>query len=65
MTVEMHCRFKSKLVSTEWSADKSSALYEARVIYFLFSVYGQTDTILESSHGNMLAHKKNQLKAQN
>ena len=26
---------------------------------------GQTDTVLESSHGNMSAHKKIQLKAQN
>ena len=26
---------------------------------------GQTDTVLESSHGNMSAHKKFQLKAQN
>ena len=25
----------------------------------------QTDTVLESSHGNILAHKKNQIKAQN
>ena len=41
--------------------------------WFLFSGYGQmdrrtdrrTDTILESSHGNMSAHKKFQLKAQN
>ena len=36
---------------------------------FLFSGYGQTDgrtdTVLESSHGNMSAHKKFQLKAQN
>ena len=27
--------------------------------------YGQTDTVLESSYGNMSAHKKFQLKAQN
>ena len=33
--------------------------------WFLFSGYGQTDTVLESSHGNMSAHKKFQLKAQN
>ena len=26
---------------------------------------GQTDRVLESSHGNMSAHKKFQLKAQN
>ena len=26
---------------------------------------GQADTVLESSHGNMSAHKKFQLKAQN
>ena len=26
---------------------------------------GQTDTVLESSYGNMSAHKKFQLKAQN
>ena len=40
---------------------------------FLFSGYGQmdrrtdgrTDRVLESSHGNMSAHKKFQLKAQN
>ena len=32
---------------------------------FLFSGYGQTDTVLESSYGNMSAHKKFQLKAQN
>ena len=31
---------------------------------FLFSGYGQTDRVLESSHGNMSAHKKFQLKAQ-
>ena len=31
----------------------------------LFSGYGQTETVLESSHGNMSAHKKFQLKAQN
>ena len=36
---------------------------EAKVISF--SGYGQTDTISESSHGNMSAHKKFQLKAQN
>ena len=30
-----------------------------------FSGYGQTDWILESSYGNMSAHKKFQLKAQN
>ena len=30
-----------------------------------FSGYGQTDTVLESSYGNMSAHKKFQLKAQN
>ena len=29
------------------------------------SWYGQTDTVLESSYGNMSAHKKFQLKAQN
>ena len=33
--------------------------------WLLFSGYGQTDTVLESSHGNMSAHKKFQLKAQN
>ena len=33
--------------------------------WFIFSGYGQTDTVLESSHGNMSAHKKFQLKAQN
>ena len=33
--------------------------------WFLFSGYGQTDTISESSHRNMLEHKKFQLKAQN
>ena len=41
--------------------------------WFLFSGYGQmdrqtdrrTDTVLESSYGNMSAHKKFQLKAQN
>ena len=38
--------------------------------WFIFSEYGhssygQTDTVLESSYGNMSAHKKNQLKAQN
>ena len=33
--------------------------------WFLFSGYGQTDRVLESSHGNMSAHKKFQLKAQN
>ena len=33
--------------------------------WFLFSGCGQTDTVLESSHGNMSAHKKFQLKAQN
>ena len=32
---------------------------------WFFSGYGQTDTVLESSHGNMSAHKKFQLKAQN
>ena len=36
---------------------------------FLFSGYGQTDrqtdTVLESSYGNMSSHKKCQLKAQN
>ena len=32
---------------------------------FCFSGYGQTDTVLESSYGNMLAHKKFQLKTQN
>ena len=35
---------------------------EARVIYFLGV---QTDTVMESSYGNMSAHKKFQLKAQN
>ena len=30
---------------------------------FLFWGYGQTDTVLESSHGNMSAHKKFQLKS--
>ena len=30
--------------------------------WFLFSGYGQTDTVLESSYGNMSAHKKFQLK---
>ena len=29
--------------------------------WFLFSGYGQTDTILEFSYGNMSAHKKFQL----
>ena len=33
--------------------------------WFLFSGYGQTDRVLESSYGNMSAHKKFQLKAQN
>ena len=37
--------------------------------WYLFSgcgqTEGQTDTVLESSHGNMLTHKKFQLKAQN
>ena len=33
--------------------------------WFLFSGCGQTDTDLESSYGNMSAHKKFQLKAQN
>ena len=33
--------------------------------WFLFSGYGQTDRVLESSHGNMSAHKKFQLKDQN
>ena len=33
--------------------------------WFIFSGYGQTDRNLESSHGNMSAHKKFQLKAQN
>ena len=33
--------------------------------WFLFSGYGQTDRVLESSHGNMSAHKKFQLKTQN
>ena len=33
--------------------------------WFLFSGYRRTDTVLESSHGNMSAHKKFQLKAQN
>ena len=33
--------------------------------WFLFSGYGQTETILESSYRNMSAHKKFQLKAQN
>ena len=33
--------------------------------WFLFSGYGQTDTVLESSYGNMSAHKKFQLKTQN
>ena len=33
--------------------------------WFLFSGYGQTDTILEPSYGNMSAHKKFQLKSQN
>ena len=32
---------------------------------FLFSGYGQTDRVLESSYGNMSAHKKVQLKVQN
>ena len=32
---------------------------------FLFSGYGQTDRVLESSYGNMSAHKKFQLKTQN
>ena len=26
--------------------------------FFFFSGYGQTDTVLESSYGNMSAHKK-------
>ena len=30
--------------------------------WFLFSWYGQTDTVLESSYGNMSAYKKFQLK---
>ena len=33
--------------------------------WHLFSEWGQTDTVLESSYGNMSAHKKFQLKAQN
>ena len=33
--------------------------------WFLFLSYGHTGTILESSYGNMSAHKKIQLKAQN
>ena len=33
--------------------------------WYLFSGCGQTDTVLESSHGNMSAHKKFQLKTQN
>ena len=33
--------------------------------WFLFSGYGQTDTILESWYGNMSAHRKFKLKAQN
>ena len=33
--------------------------------WILFSGYGQTDTILEYSYGNMSAHKKFQFKTQN
>ena len=33
--------------------------------WFFFLEYGQTDTVLESSYGNMSAHKKFQLKVQN
>ena len=33
--------------------------------WFIFSGYRQTDTVLESSYGNMSAHNKFQLKAQN
>ena len=33
--------------------------------WFIFLGYGQTDTVLESWYGNMSAHKKIQLKAQN
>ena len=33
--------------------------------WYLFSGCGQTDTVLESSYGNMSTHKKSQLKAQN
>ena len=33
--------------------------------WFLFPGYGQTDTVLESSYGNMSAHTKFQLKVQN
>ena len=36
-----------------------------KIRWFLFSGYGQTDTVLEFSYGNMSAHKKFQLKAQN
>ena len=36
-----------------------------KLILFNFSGYGQTDTVLESSHRKMSAHKKFQLKAQN
>ena len=46
-----------------------SDIDEARVIFFFtgygHSRYGQTDTVLEYSYGNMSAHKKLQLKAQN
>ena len=38
---------------------------EVRVIYIYRSSYGQTDTVLESSYGNMSAHKKLQLKIRN
>ena len=33
--------------------------------WFLFSGHGQTDTVLESSYGNMWANSKFQLEAQN
>ena len=38
---------------------------EARVIFFLGVRTDRQDTVLESPYGNMSAHKKFQLKAQN
>ena len=43
----------------------NAGLILTKLWWFLFSGYGQTDTVLESSYGNMSAHKKFQLKAQN
>ena len=56
--------------STRWdlSIDVSVTnvgLILTKIWWFLFSGYGRIDTVLESSHGNMSAHKKFQLKAQN